>query len=84
MYLTELLFCDKRKFKPLYMAIMIRNGQKRNKLHDMNFQMILRPEVILAKVLSQKIYSLGPFLSFKYARYSSRKKCALSIRTQFE
>ena len=33
---------------------------------DMNFQTILMPKVILAKFLSQKIYSLGPFLSFLY------------------
>ena len=26
MYLTELLFCDKRKFKRLDIAMMIRNG----------------------------------------------------------
>ena len=30
---------------------------------DMNFQTILMPKLILAKFLSQKIYSLGPFLS---------------------
>ena len=30
---------------------------------DINFQTILLPKVILAKFLSQKIYSLGPFLS---------------------
>ena len=30
---------------------------------DMNFQAILMSKVILTKILSQKIYSLGPFLS---------------------
>ena len=30
---------------------------------DMNFQTILMPKVIFAKLLSQKIYLLGPFLS---------------------
>ena len=29
---------------------------------DMNFQTVLMPKVIFAKILSQKIYSLGPFL----------------------
>ena len=31
---------------------------------DMNFQTMLMPKVILAKFLSHKIYSLGPFLCF--------------------
>ena len=31
---------------------------------DINFQMILLPKVILAKLLSQKIYSLEPFSSY--------------------
>ena len=68
MYLTELLFRDKRKFKRLDMAFMIRKKHVTLTLYsfapsDMNFQWILMPKVILAKILSQKIYSFGPFSS---------------------
>ena len=69
MYLIELLFCDTHKFKRLNMALMVRNETSYiNTLYsfapsDIIFQTILMPKVILAKILSQKIYSLGPFLS---------------------
>ena len=34
-YLSELLFCDNRKFKRLYMALMIRNGKKETSYSDL-------------------------------------------------
>ena len=73
MYLTELLFCDKRKFKRFHTYGL--NNTKRIKKKqvtlilysvtpsDMNFQTILMPKVILAIFFVTKIYSLGPFLS---------------------
>ena len=72
MYLTDLLFCDKTQIQT------IKYG-----LNDtfapcfMNFQTVLMSEVILAKFLLQKIYPLGPVLSFKVC--FSRKLKILNV-----
>ena len=68
MHLGELLFFDKHKFKRLNMASMDKKKQVASMLYsitpsDVNLQTSLMPKVMLAKILSQKIYSLGPFLS---------------------
>ena len=63
----ESLFCDKRKFYLLYWYF---TDLRTPCACDMNFHTILMPKVILAKLLSQKIYSLFTFLSYiKYAEF---------------
>ena len=57
MYLSELLFCDKRKFKRLNMALMIRQITLilcAFTPSHMNFQAILMPKEILAKFCHKK------------------------------
>ena len=59
MYLSELIFCDKRRFKRLNMALMIKKKQVTLILFsftpsDMNFQTFLLLKGILAKTNSQK------------------------------
>ena len=71
MHLSELIFCDKCEQAIKYgLNDTKRKQKKQTKLYsftpsDVNFQAILMPKVILAKFLSQKIYSLGPFLCFR-------------------
>ena len=59
MALTEILFCDNHKFKQLYMAFMIRNGQKRNKLNW--YLTLLHPLIWIFKRSSRPKWFLQTF-----------------------
>ena len=70
MYPTELLFCDKRKFERLYMALWYETDKKETNYRD--FWLIYTLIWVLndfdaqsdfGKNFVEKIYSLGTFLS---------------------
>ena len=72
MYPRDQLFCDKTRVQTINNGLNDTIGIKKNEVvlalysftpFDMNFQTILMPKVILAKILSQINYSPRPFLS---------------------